>query len=260
MEKMILVVEDEKLTREGIAATLHDQGLGAVLQASNGRDALFILKDRGSSGVDLLVTDVRMPMMDGLELLAVLEKDKILIPTIVVSAHSDFDYAQKAIHYGVAEYILKPIDPVLLVRAAEKALGESPAGKPRNISLPDVLQDAEFLKVVSAVWTPSIRQAVDYVIANFARAPAVREVADAVGLNSSYFSTLFKEKTGYTFSDFLLEVRMWHAKKSLVMTDKKIYEIAREVGYTTARYFATAFHETAGMSPADFRGMYRSGK
>jgi two-component system, response regulator YesN len=259
MEHVILVVDDEKLTREGIAATLRDRGLGTVLLASNARDALFALKERRGAGIDLLITDVRMPMMDGLELLAELERSQIILPTIVVSAHSDFGYAQKAIHYGVFEYILKPIDPAQLLRAAEKALGDSPVAKARAIELPDILQDAEFLEAIPRVWTPSIRAAVDYVIADYAKAPSVREVADAVGLNPSYFSTLFKEKTGYTFGDFLLQVRMWHAKKLLVTTDDKVYEIAQAVGYTTARYFAKAFHETAGMSPAEFRCKYRPG-
>jgi two-component system, response regulator YesN len=259
MERVILVVDDEKLTREGIATTLRARGLGTVLLASNARDALFTLKEKRSAGIDLLITDLRMPLMDGLELLAELEKDGISIPVIVISAHSDFTYAQRAIHYGVFEYILKPIDPDMLVRAAEKALGGHPLAKAREVALPDILQDAEFLEAIPHVWTPSIRRAVDYLISNYAKAPCVREVADVVGLNPSYFSSLFKEKTGYTFSDFLLQIKMWHAKKLLVTTDEKVYEIAREVGYTTARYFAKAFHETVGMSPAEFRGAYRPG-
>lgn len=259
MEHVILVVDDEKLTREGIAATLRDRGLGVPLLASNARDALFALKERQGSGIDLLITDVRMPMIDGLELLAELEKSRIDIPVIVVSAHSDFSYAQKAIHYGVFEYILKPIDPAQLIRAVEKALGEGPKAKAKakGIELPDILQDDGFMEAIPEVWTPSIRQAIDYLIANYAKAPSVREVADAVGLNTSYFSTLFKEKTGRTFSEFLFQLRMWHAKKLLVMTDDRVYEIAQEVGYTTARYFAKAFHDTVGMSPAEFRGKYR---
>jgi YesN/AraC family two-component response regulator len=253
---VILVVDDEKLTREGIATTLASWGCERVLQASNGRDALFVLKDKGPGAIDLLITDVRMPMMDGLELLAELHKNNIAIPTIVVSAHSDFTYAQKAIHYGVFEYILKPVDPAQLVKAVERGLRPE-APQAREIDLPDILKNSEFLEVVHNVWNPSIRQAVDSLMENYHRAPGVREMSDSLGLNPSYFSTLFKEKTGYTFSDFLLQIRLWHAKKLLVMTDQKIYEIAQEVGYTTARYFAKTFHETVGMPPLEFRSRYR---
>lgn len=254
---VILVVEDEKLTREGIAETLKRWGCKTVHTASNGRDGLLVIKEVGAANLSLLLTDVRMPMMDGLELLAELERNQIAIPTIVVSAHSDFGYAQKAIHYGVVEYIVKPLDPAQLIRAVEKALGPQPTAKPREIDLPEVLQNSEFVEVLQNVWTPSIRQAVDYLMANYARAPGVREVSDAVGLNSSYFCTLFKEKTGYTFSDFLLELRMWHAKKLLLTTDQKVYEVAEALGYTTARYFAKAFHDAVGLAPLEFRTKYR---
>lgn len=258
MEPVILVVDDEKLTREGMVTTLGQRGFTQVFQASNGRDALLILKEKGAGTIDLMVTDIRMPMMDGLELLAELEKARVVVPTVVLSAHSDFSYAQKAIHYGVFEYLLKPIDPADLIRAVEKGLnreGGTPGGE---IGLPEILRSSDFLEAAQNVWTPSIRQAIDYIMAHFARAPAVREVADAVGLNPSYFCTLFKEKTGYTFGDFLLQYRIWHAKKLLVLTDEKIYTVAAAVGYTTARYFAKAFHETVGMPPLEFRNRYRT--
>jgi YesN/AraC family two-component response regulator len=258
MEPTILVVDDEKLTREGIVSTLAAQGWGTLLQASNGRDALLILRDRGAGSVDLMITDIRMPMMDGLELLAELDRAKVVVPTIVLSAHSDFSYAQKAIHYGVYEYLLKPIDPDNLVKAVAKGLNREAGRREGEIGLPDILRSSAFLEAAQQVWTPSIRQAIDYLMVHFAKAPGAREVADSVGLNPSYFCTLFKEKTGLTFGDFLLQVRLWNAKKLLVLTDEKIYAVAEAVGYTTARYFAKAFHDAEGMTPLEFRQRYRT--
>jgi two-component system response regulator YesN len=258
VDPVILVVDDEKLTREGIVATLGARGYTRVLQASNGRDALLVLKEQGPAQVDLMITDIRMPMMDGLELLAELDKSKVIVPTIVLSAHSDFSYAQKAIHFGVFEYLLKPIDPADLVKAVDKGLNQEAGAREGEIGLPEILRSSAFLEAAQNVWTPSIKEAIDFLMTNFMRAPGVKEVADSVGLNPSYFCTLFKEKTGYTFGDFLLEVRLWHAKKLLVLTDDKIYTVAAAVGYTTARYFAKAFHEAVGMTPLEFRSRYRT--
>lgn len=256
---LILVVEDEKLTREGIRSALESWGGESfrVETVANGKNALARLCDEEADQVDLVVTDIRMPIMGGLELLRELAARDLRIPSIVLSAHADFRYAQEAIHLGVAEYVLKPIDPALLVEAVEKGLASRSPMREGSPELVAALAGDEILERAQAIWNPSIRGAVEYLFENYRRDIGVRELANIVHLNESYFCTLFKSETGSTFSDFVMRMRLRKAKELLLTTDERIYEIAEKIGYTTARYFAKVFRDTVGMTPREYRARYR---
>ena len=103
----IVIVEDEIRIREGISKLLGkiDPSYEIVGEAENGRAGLELVK---AARPDLVITDIKMPEMDGLQMLEELHKDGLLIKAIVLSAYSEFAYAQQAIHLGVSEYILKP--------------------------------------------------------------------------------------------------------------------------------------------------------
>ena len=105
----ILIVEDEKLIRKGIVKMIERSKVeySELLEANNGLTALEILK---TNKVDLLLTDIKMPKMDGIELVTEVNKlaDKPYIVTI--SGFDDFEYAVKMLRNGVKEYLLKPVE------------------------------------------------------------------------------------------------------------------------------------------------------
>lgn len=107
--RSVLIVDDERIEREGIAALLQMGNYNLeILEAVNGKEALTILREKNP---EILLSDIRMPLMDGIELT---RQVKILNPDIAVvifSGFSDFNYAKEAIRNGVREYILKPVDP-----------------------------------------------------------------------------------------------------------------------------------------------------
>lgn len=256
----ILIVEDEKNTREGIRATLAEWGGQAIRleTAANGKEALARLDSEDLDPVDAIVTDIRMPLMSGLEMLEAIRQRQLDIPAVVLSAYSDFRYAQEAIHLGVVEYVLKPVDPALLLAAIERALDCKTPAKLGDPKLAQSLASDEVVDRARSVWNPGIRKAVDYLFQNYRREVGARELADLVHLNQSYFCTLFKNETGCTFGDYLTRVRVSKAKELLLTTDERIYEIAEAIGYTTARYFAKVFHDSVGMTPREYRAKYRS--
>lgn len=105
----ILVVDDERIEREGIKYLLaEDKEEKTVFEAADGRQALNIL---GKEEIDILLTDVKMPHMDGLELTRRAREKYPDLKIIIFSGYGDFSFAQEAIHYGVTDYILKPVDP-----------------------------------------------------------------------------------------------------------------------------------------------------
>lgn len=103
----ILIVDDEKREREGIKKLLtHFQFKFAVEQARNGEEALEIMEKQN---FDVLLTDIKMPFMDGIELIGEVRKRGWNPVCIIYSAYGEFEYARKAISLGVSEYLLKPI-------------------------------------------------------------------------------------------------------------------------------------------------------
>ena len=103
----ILLVDDEKNERKGIEKLIQKNGYNLqVFQAENGVDALKIFKEKK---IDILLTDIKMPFMDGMELIKEVHKEGWDPVCIIYSAYGEFEYAQNAIALGVIQYLLKPI-------------------------------------------------------------------------------------------------------------------------------------------------------
>ena len=116
----VFLVEDEIVIREGIKNKIHweEEGFKIVGDESDGELAYpMILREQP----DILITDIKMPFMDGLELSKLLKKDMPQLKIIIISGYSDFGYAQQAIDIGVSEYLLKPVTPGKLVASVKNA-------------------------------------------------------------------------------------------------------------------------------------------
>jgi two-component system, response regulator YesN len=114
----VLLVDDETYTRKGIRNLVDWQSCGfeVVNEADNGEDALSMIE---SIKPDLVITDIRMPVLDGLELIRRTKENKLLVQPffIIISGYDDFKYAQQAVRYGVQDFILKPIEAEVIEAA-----------------------------------------------------------------------------------------------------------------------------------------------
>lgn len=110
----VLIVDDEPIICEGMCKIIdwNDYGFHVIDIASNGKEAMEKIK---TGGVDLVITDVRMPAMDGIELCRQVKEYDEGIEIIIISGYNDFEYARKAIEYNVKAYLLKPVMPNELV-------------------------------------------------------------------------------------------------------------------------------------------------
>ncbi len=105
-----------------------------------------------------------------------------------------------------------------------------------------------------------IRKAKEYIAGNFTEETLSREdVAGAVGLTPSYFGKVFKKETGRSFTDYLAEVRIAHARELLESTQKNISEIALDAGFSSQSYFGYLFKKKLNLSPKDYRVRVRGG-
>ncbi|MNH90346.1 putative response regulatory protein [compost metagenome] len=119
----ILVVDDEPMIGKGISAILSrsDLNISEVFIAHNGFEALDFIR---LEPIDLVFTDIQMDKMNGIELIENIYMENPSIPVVILSAHGEFEYAQKAIRFGAKEYLVKPITPEHLLRIVEKVLNE----------------------------------------------------------------------------------------------------------------------------------------
>lgn len=118
----VLIVDDEKIEREGLKYLLsREEGERTVFEAANGKQALQVLR---SEDIQLLLTDIKMPHMTGLELSKKAKEENPNLQIIIFSGFSDFTFAQEAIRYGVTEYILKPVNPDDFHKVLERAESE----------------------------------------------------------------------------------------------------------------------------------------
>ncbi|WP_187274446.1 response regulator [Paenibacillus sp. N3.4] len=119
----ILVVDDEPMICKGVATILRQSQLDIadVFIAYNGFEALdFIHLEK----IDLVFTDIQMEKMNGIELIENIFMEDPSIPIVILSAHGEFEYAQKAIRFGAKEYLVKPITPEHLIHVVTKLLRE----------------------------------------------------------------------------------------------------------------------------------------
>ncbi|MCC3374433.1 response regulator [Cohnella sp. REN36] len=250
--KTLLIVDDEPRTRLGIQKTLvaWSAGRHRIETATSGVEALEWLK---SNQAHMIITDVRMPEVDGLQMLEALSARGPLPVVIVVSGYAEFEYAKRALQLGAFDYMLKPLGKEVLIDTVQRAF-ERVSGRDRLDAM-EKLVDPKLLEVNrdEARYGASIKDAIAYIYDHLQAAVSLKQVAEHLHLNASYLSVLFKEQTGMTFSDYLTRIRLQKAKELLVATRLPIWEIAEKVGYQTVKYFIKVFKDNEGLSPRQYR-------
>lgn len=412
----VFLVDDEIVVREGIRESFPWEDTPYVLvgEAPDGEMALPMIRD---TNPDIVITDIRMPFMDGIELCRIMQKQMPWIGVIVLSGYDEFEYARQCIQLGVREYMLKPINAGNLkevldkvsaqltaerntfehaasLRARmesggklvkEKLIGSLFSNEAAEEDAPDVLTQlasmgcsvpAPFYTVIDAAFSPTAEgQAVagelsessggfalpspgrvgtrflitgettedveerayafattlarelehtglkeirvgigeivekpEEIYRSFKTArhirhllvertdensiilgvremgdsadektPAViseaklymslhftnpnlmlQDVAKAVNMSSSRFSTVFSQQKGQTFTEYLIYLRLNKAKELLRTTNERSSQIAGEVGYNDAHYFSYIFKKNTGMTPSEYRAQYQN--
>lgn len=242
-----LIVEDEPLMREYLWRNLEriHNAWKATACAKDGLEAIEILRHHS---FDLVITDIRMPRCDGLELASYINDNCPGTAVVVLSGHDEFEYARSALQKGVSDYLLKPLDDkalnALLDRlASNKKLSvddgdEEPAVQDQDSESPSLL----------------IERARLFIKENYTRPLALNDVAQALDVSPSYLSSVFKSDKGETYTKYILRLRMERAAKLLVSYKAgKVGDIAQEAGFTSTKYFDSAFKKYFGMTPNEYR-------
>ncbi len=237
----VIIADDEKKIREGLVNLFPWKQLGfeIVAEASNGMEVLSYLEEH--SDIDVILTDIRMPVLDGIGLSQQMVARNIRV--VFFSSYTDFSYTQSALKNQVFDYLLKPVKYEALVDCFERLKAALDADRTDPVLPGDFLQDSHGDPI------PTVLQ---YMEKHY-RDCSLDEAARRVFLTPSYLSTLFHKQQGISFSDMLQKIRMEKAKELLSDPSIRQYQIADLVGYDNPKSFTRAFKNYYGISPQDYR-------
>jgi len=229
-----------------------------IISAENGSEALDILT--ASEGIDLVVSDVMMPEMDGYDLLSKIRKIDVFkgLPVILVTAKASIGMKLEGLSLGATDYITKPFDGEELKARIANQLGIKLLRdriEQKNRRLYDRLRSMDQSRGVSV--SDEARERLETVcefIREFYYEDLSREaLAETVEMNPDYFSRLFNKYTGKKLSEFINELRIDAAKKLLLETDMDITRIGHDAGFESLRTFNRVFKVVTGDTPGQFR-------
>jgi YesN/AraC family two-component response regulator len=241
-----VVAEDEERMRDYLVRKIAelDRSLQCVGSAADGEEAVELVERHLP---DLLITDIKMPMLGGLELVERIRRTNPDLRILIVSGYSEFEYARRAIELGVDDYILKPIDVEKLretLRRIRIRL-EASAGS----------VDAEFgLDRIGALESELANSVEVYLKENYRQPYSLERLAASFGCKAAYLLRLYRKIKGSTPTQDLIRLRIEKAKRLLVgHPHLEIKQVAAAVGYEDALYFSRLFKKEIGQNPSAFR-------
>ena len=255
----IVIADDEQMIRQGLLSLEWEaNGMKVVGVAKNGIEAEEFID---SQVFDILLTDIKMPGMGGLDLAEHLRQANPKAKVILLSGYSEFAYAQQAISLGVYGYILKPSTPKEIIEYVKGACEEIAKEKKKEQGISQMKNRLEsYEEVIGAREAveenkkdTDIQDILQYIYSHYEENLTLSMLAGQFYFSTVYMSCYIKRYTGHTFLEILTSVRMYHAAKLLKETKLKNREIGMRIGVPDERYFGQVFKKTYGITPYEYR-------
>ena len=245
----VLVVEDEELIRRGIVLAVDWASLGCVVvgEAANGEEALEAVERLSPS---LIITDLKMPRMDGIEMLRRLRERGNMAYVIILTAYDSFEYAQSALRLGAVDFLLKPFH--------DGDLEQAVLNLQRRMSAEAGTQPEALPGLKKGDKSKYVLEAMDYIGEHYADPGiSVGSIAAHLGISEGHLSHTSKQETGYTLLNDLTRCRIHKSMELLRDCRTKVYEVAEQVGYRDVTHFSATFKKVAGVSPSEYQDTCR---
>ncbi len=261
-ERSILIIEDNDELRRFLAMILRD--CYHVLEAGDGRQGLEII---GRELPDLIVSDVMMPEMDGIELLAAVKvnRDTSHIPVILLSAKASVDDRVRGLEYGADDYIAKPFNSAYLKARIESLIRQrsSLAAYYLGSSLkdsdktekkqPDVKLE-QVLESVPSFNNTFIQEVIRLVDQNLQNPDfKIDDLAETMNMSRAVFYRKIKTFTGASPIDLVKEMRLKRALELLDADTYSLSEVAYQSGFSSPQYFSRVFKEQMQCTPNEYK-------
>ncbi len=234
----VLLVDDNAEFLSFLAESLQDHY--NVLTATEGLKALELLR---KEEVDLVISDVMMPNMDGMELCRAIKDDvKIAhIPVILLTAKSGEEFQLEGLRQGADDYVTKPFNMDILLSRIEKLIAKTDS--PVQLSRIEVTPlDRQFVEKAIRVVEEQMSRA-DF---------SVEDLAAGMNISRGYLYRKITALTGKSAIEFIRNIRMKRAQQLLAESQLQIAEVAYQLGYHSPKTFAKHFRQVFGVSPSEY--------
>lgn len=225
-----------------------EYGFEISAEAANGREALRLFeKDR----YDLLVSNIIMPVMNGIELLREIRNSGNDIFAVYITSHTDFEYTREAILLGAKDFLKKP--------ATERSVGEmlgrihKGLGEAENTALSGVV--VHVMEQIGADIDSDVflRNVGLFLSDNLCGSVSMTDTAEYFKMSKDYFGKCFKLHTGMSFNSVYTMIKMEYAKTLIDSGKYRNYEISEILGFCDPDYFTKLFKSVTGMTPREYK-------
>ncbi len=239
----ILIADDEAHIIHKIRKIIETDHEEYVVMAT-AKDGLSALGFLENNPIDLLITDIRMPEVTGLELAAVVRDRYPLIKIILITGYEEFEYAKKAVRLNVSDFLLKPINEAeLSTTLHELAIQFSKEkGLDFGITVSNQISIEESVNFIKK-----------YIQENYLKSISLGKIAEKFGFSQAYLTRIYIKVEGTTPLKYQIDLRMNAAKKYLKDPTLSISDVATLLNYSDQFSFSKSFKTHENMSPMDYK-------
>lgn len=242
----LLICDDERRIREGLRYAVDWSSIG-INKIGTAADGLEGWEWVCENQPELIITDIRMPRMDGLELL---NKTMNAFPytiVILLTGYEDFNYAQQALRYRAFDYLLKPTNPETVINVCKDAMKNLTHIQHQVLLQETMVQDSKGM----------VDHIIRYVRDQYAANISLESAANEIHVSTVHLNRLMKKEIGLTFLEYLTHIRIEKAKQLLLHSKHNVYEICYLVGYRDPKYFSQLFRKITGSKPSEYSTVTR---
>lgn len=253
----LLIADDELLIRQGLQSLdWASLGISEVYTVRNGLEARDLLL---SVNIDLLITDIKMPGMTGLELAAMIQEKSLDTAVVLLTGFSEFEYARAAMRSGVYEYLLKPLRRKEILQTMSKVIRtqEQRRYQDRIVRHQEEQSGTDEYDMMNQVKnrfpqiSPVMGEMLQEMVKNYNQPLSIGEIADRFHFSRNYLSKLFRKETGYSYTDLLTAIRLTKAAQQL-LEGKRVSTVSEQTGFHDQRYFSQVFKKVFNCMPKEF--------
>lgn len=268
----VMIVDDEPVIVQGLTRIIdwNKWDCEVVATAESAQEGLRMIQ---KSRPDILFSDINMPGLDGLSMIAAMKSEFEQMQVTILTGYRDFDYAQRAIRLGVTRFLLKPskIDEIeeaiaaMIEKLKELEREKKHQEHAENLASEELENEAPEKEVLpqdsdtsegeadSAASCFIVKNALTYIEENYNQKLKLSDVAEKTYVSQWHLSKLLNKHTGQNFSEILNSVRIEKAKELLKDPSLRIGDVAEIVGFLDIAHFSRVFKKQVGISANEYR-------
>lgn len=242
----VIIMDDNNTILEAMQNLIdwNSNGFNILALFKNGKEALNFIKAT-TENVDIVFTDMKMPLMDGITFIKEFKKLDIYAEIVVLSSYDDYPLVRESFTWGVRDYLLKSeFDPDSMLELCERLKQDIVKRKYQN---------------VYATGNRIISQVQELIDNRLSENINLKSIADELQITSGYLGQLFMKYTSQNFNEYLNSKRIEKAMQLLLQENCKIYEVADECGYNNVEHFSRSFKRLTGKTPKEWQNSCESG-